>query len=139
MTVSVETGKVLEMLAAGKITSEDAERLLDKLAAVKEPAESGAPENRESSCATSPRKYLRIVVENGEGKDVNMRVPLSFVRSGVGLIGVLPPRVAQKLTDKGLDLEALSGLRGDKLNEVLNELCVDIDSNDGKHVRVFCE
>jgi hypothetical protein len=52
---------------------------------------------------------------------------------------VLPPRVAQKLTDKGLDLEALSGLRGDKLNEALNELCVDIDSNDGKHVRIFCE
>ena len=54
--MSVETRKVLEMLAAGKITSEDAERLLDKLAAVKEPAESGAPENRESSCATSPRR-----------------------------------------------------------------------------------
>ena len=29
--MSVETRKVLEMLAAGKITSDDAERLLDKL------------------------------------------------------------------------------------------------------------
>jgi hypothetical protein len=139
MAMSVETRKVLEMLAAGKITSEDAERLLDKLAAVKEPAESGATENQERPSAASTRKYLRVVVENGEGKDVNMRVPLSFVRSGVGLIGVLPPKVAQKLTEKGLNLEALSGLSGYKLNEVLNELCVDIDSNDGKHVRVFCE
>jgi RAB protein geranylgeranyltransferase component A len=34
---------------------------------------------------------------------------------------------------------SLSGLCGDKLNEALNELCVDIDSNDGKHVRIFCE
>jgi hypothetical protein len=137
--MSVETRKVLEMLAAGKITAEDAERLLDKLAAVKEPAESGATENQESPSAASTRKYLRVVVENGEGKDVNMRVPLSFVRSGVGLIGVLPPRVAQKLTDKGFNLDVLSGLSGDKLNEVLNELCVDIDSNDGKHVHIFCE
>jgi hypothetical protein len=139
MTVSVETRKVLEMLAAGKITSDDAERLLNKLAAVKEPAESGAPENREGPGATSPRKYLRIVVDGGEGKDVNMRVPLGFVRSGVGLIGVLPPRVAQKLADKGFNLDVLSGLSGDKLNEALNELCVDIDTNDGKSVRIFCE
>jgi hypothetical protein len=137
--MSAETRKVLEMLAAGKITSDDAERLLDKLAAVKEPAESGTTENQESASATSVRKYLRIVVDNGEGKDVNMRVPLSFVRTGVGLIGVLPPRVAQKLTDEGFNLDALAGLRGDKLNEALNELCVDIDSNDGKHVRIFCE
>jgi hypothetical protein len=137
--MSVETRRVLEMLAAGKITSEDAERLLDKLAAVKEPTDASAPESQQSPSATSTRKYLRIVVDNGEGKDVNMRVPLSFVRSGVGLIGVLPPRVAQKLTDKGFNLEALAGLGGDKLNEALNELCVDIDSNDGKHVRIFCE
>jgi hypothetical protein len=137
--MSVETRKVLEMLAAGKITSDDAERLLDKLAAVKEPAETGTTDNQESTSATKTHKYLRIVVDNGDGKDVNMRVPLSFVRTGVGLIGVLPPRVAQKLTDKGFNLDALAGLRGDQLNEALNELCVDIDSNDGKHVRIFCE
>jgi hypothetical protein len=137
--MSVETRKVLEMLAAGKITSDDAERLLDKLASVKEPGESGTTENQDGASATSTRKYLRIVVDNDEGKDVNMRVQLSFVRSGVGLIGVLPPRVAQKLTDQGFNLDALAGLRGDKLNEALNELCVDIDSNDGKHVRIFCE
>ena len=137
--MSVETRKVLEMLAAGKITSDDAERLLDKLAAVKEPTESGTTANQDGASATSARKYLRIVVDKGEGKDVNMRVPLSFLRSGVGLIGVLPPSVAQKLADKGLNLDALAGLRGDKLNDALNELCVDIDSSDGKHVRIFCE
>ena len=137
--MSVETKKVLDLLTEGKITSADAERLLDKLAAVKEPAESGAPDNQERPSTASTRKYLRIVVDKGEGKDVNMRVPLSFLRSGVGLIGVLPPSVAQKLADKGLNLDVLSGLRGDKLNEALNQLCVDIDSNDGKSVRIFCE
>jgi hypothetical protein len=138
MTMSVETKKVLEMLAEGKITSEDAERLLDKLAAGKETPESTAPENQESPTTATPRKYLRILV-NGEGKDVNVRVPLSFVRTGVGLMAVLPPRVADKLNDKGFDLSALKDLRGDELNEALNTLNVNIDSSDGKHVRIFCE
>lgn len=136
--MSVETKKVLEMLAAGKITSEDAERLLDKLAAGKEPAENRGPENQDSAGAASARKYLRILVQDGDAKDVNVRVPLAFVRSGVGLIGVLPSPVAQKLADKGFNLEALSELKGDKLNEALNALCVHIDDG-SKHVRIFCE
>ena len=138
--MSVETRKVLEMLAAGKITSDDAERLLDKLATapVKESPDCSAPENHDSADATTPRKYLRILV-NGEGKDVNVRVPLSFVRTGVGLMAVLPPRVADKLHDKGFDLSALKDLKGDELNEALNTLNIHIDSSDGKLVRVFCE
>jgi hypothetical protein len=138
--MSVETRKVLEMLAAGKITSDDAERLLDKLAAAaaKESPDSGAPDNHTSGDATTPRKYLRVLI-NGEGKDVNVRVPLSFVRTGVGLMAVLPPRVADKLNDKGFDLSALKDLKGDELNEALNTLNVNIDSSDGKHVRIFCE
>jgi len=136
--MSVETRKVLEMLAAGKITSEDAERLLDKLAAANEPAGNGVPENQDSTGGTAARKYLRILVQDGDAKDVNVRVPLAFVRSGVGLIGVLPPRVAEKLADNGFNLEALSELKGDKLNEALNALCVKIDDG-GKHVRIFCE
>src|SRR5271169_1802837 len=138
MPMSVETKKVLEMLAEGKITSEDAERLLDKLAASKEPAENSVPESQETSGATTPRKYLRILV-NGEGKDVNVRVPLSFVRTGVGLMAVLPPRVAQRLNEKGFDFSTLKDLKGDELNEALNTLNINIDSSAGKHVRVFCE
>lgn len=135
--MSVENRKVLEMLAAGKITSEDAERLLDKLGAVKEPPDSGAPEDLSNAGATTP-KYLRIEVK-GSGKDVNMRVPLSFVRSGAGLIGVLPAQVVQKLNEKGLNLDALSKLQGEKLSDVLNELCIDIDQGKEKQVRIFCE
>ena len=58
--------------------------------------------------------------------------------ASMALIGVLPPRVTEKLTDKGFNLEALSELKGDKLNEALNALCVHIDEG-SKHVRVFCE
>ncbi len=126
------------MLAAGKISAEDAERLLDKLNAVTELPSNNAPENHESTGPTPSRKYLRVLV-TGAGKDVNMRVPLNFVRTGVGLIGVLPVDVVQKLSERGIDLDALSHLRGDKLNEALNALDVEIDNSNGKHVRIFCE
>ena len=136
--MSVENRKVLEMLAAGKITPEDAERLLDKLGASKEPPVSGAPEENQGNTEATSLKYLRIEVKK-PGKDVNMRVPLSFVRSGVGLIGILPPQVSQKLSEKGIDLEALASLKGEKLNEALNDLCIDIDAGTDKQVRIFCE
>ena len=136
--MSVETRKVLEMMAAGKITSEDAERLLDKLHAVAELPANNAPENHDSTGPSAARKYLRVVV-TGAGKDVNMRVPLSFVRAGVGLIGVLPVDVAQKLGEKGIDLDSLSRLADDKLPGVLNALDIEIDKGSGKHVRIFCE
>ena len=73
--MSAETRKVLEMLAEGKITSDDAERLLDKLAAVKEPAE-GNGEARQEGPSTSKggQRFLRIVVTRDlQGHDVNMR------------------------------------------------------------------
>jgi hypothetical protein len=126
------------MMAAGKITSEDAERLLDKLNAVTELPANNAPENRDGTGPIPARKYLRVVV-TGAGKDVNMRVPLNFVRAGVGLIGVLPVDVAQKLGEKGIDLDSLSRLADDKLPGVLNALDIEIDKGSGKHVRIFCE
>ena len=80
-----------------------------------------------------------MLVDTGEGHDVNVRVPLAFLRSGVKLLGVLPPKVAQKLNDKGVNLEFLSGLKGNELDEALNVLHVEIETEEGQHVRVFCE
>jgi len=136
--MSVETRKVLEMLAAGKITQEDAERLLDKLNAVPKLTANNPLDSRDNAGPTTPRKYLRVVV-SGAGKDVNMRVPLSFVRSGVGLMGVLPAAVAEKLDERGIDLDAFTELEGDELDEALNALNVEIDNGKGKQVRIFCE
>ncbi len=137
--MSLETRKVLEMLAAGKITSEDAERLLDKLSALDDQPEGKAGDNREDGAhSVAKQKYLRILVTRDHGRDVNMRVPLKFLRSGVGLLGVLPVGVAEKLSEQGFDLNAFSKMPPEQLNETLNDLNVDIDSG-GKHVRIFCE
>jgi hypothetical protein len=140
MIMSEETRKVLEMLAAGKINSQDAERLLDKLASSKGTEENGNG-NGVTTDARSPSKlkFLRVLVDTGEGHDVNVKVPLGFLRAGVKLLGVLPPKVAQRLNEKGFSLDFLSELKGEDLEEALNTLHVDVETDEGQHVRVFCE
>lgn len=137
--MSAETRKVLEMLAEGKITPADAERLLEKLAGAPETNSNNGGEGNGTGPIAAHKKFLRVQVDTGEGHDVNVRVPLAFLRSGVKLLGVLPPKVAQKLTDKGVNLEFLSGLKGNELDEALNALHVDIDTDEGQKVQVFCE
>ncbi len=137
--MSAERRKVLEMLAQGKITTEDAEKLLDKLASGPDP---GAPEGQtgeESSSQAKKLRYLRIVVNSPDRDQVNIRVPLTFMRTGMKLFAVLPPRVSEKLAEHGIDLSAFAAMKGQDLTDALQDLNVDVDPGDGKKVRIFCE
>ena len=133
--MSAETRKVLDMLAEGKITSADAERLLDKLAATPEGDAADGGNGSETNAAAAPKKYLRVQMERPGGDEVNVRVPLSFVRSGVKLGTLLPPKVLEKMLMEGIDPKFLMQNAG----EALDELHVDMDTKSGKRVRVFCE
>ncbi len=132
--MSAETRKVLEMLAEGKITAADAERLLEKLSA----APDGATDENKRIAGNSDapaKKFLRVLIERPGGNDVNVRVPLNFVRSGIKLAGILPPNVVEKLQAEGIDPTFF----GQQTEETLDELHVDLETKSGKHVRVFCE
>jgi hypothetical protein len=132
-----ERKQILEMLAEGKITTEDAERLLDKLGTSQSEGSSSdavGGENRRKKL-----KYFRVVVDDNDGDKVNVRVPLSLIKTGIALASVLPHDVNRKLGEKGVDLGKLGEFNGDELNEALRDLQVDIDSDDGETVRVFCE
>ncbi|HTS71416.1 MAG TPA: hypothetical protein VMO17_20750 [Terriglobia bacterium] len=158
--MSKETKKVLEMLAAGQITAEDAEKLLDKLGADgAAPASPAAPEpavgaegksapqrvgwrvsaRDESAEATPKLRFLRIVVDKPDEDQVNIRVPLAFIRAGMKLLGVIPPQVSERLAEKGIDLAALRDLKGGELVDELKDLHVDVDSKNGETVRIYCE
>jgi hypothetical protein len=128
MTMSTETRKVLEMLAAGQIGAADAEKLLEKL-------DRGASAGADAHAG----RYLRVLVESPKCEQVNVRVPLAFLRSGMKLLAVLPPRVNEKLAEKGIDLSAISDLKGEDLEQALRDLLVNVDGPDGNKVRVFCE
>lgn len=135
--MSLETRKVLDMLAEGKVTPADAEKLLEKLQSGASEA-SVNPETPPSQTAQKPRS-LRIVVDEPGKKPVNIRMPLSFLRSGTALIGMMPRVVTDRLKDRGIDLAVLNGKDGDELMKVFHELQLDIDKGDGKTVRLFCE
>lgn len=137
--MSAERRKIIEMLAEGKITPDDAERLLDKLGRTPEHDDAGSTGDLAERPRTGIPKYLRVVVNSTNNDHVNIRVPLALVRTGLKLSTMLPPQASEKLSEKGIDLSHLSELKGDELLEALRELTVDVTSGDGDTVRVYCE
>ena len=137
--------QILQMLAEGKITADEAERLIDAL----------EREHPESPPGAAPRpkprpKYLRVVVSStdnfgGDGPGrVNVRVPLQLLRAGVRLTSLIPPQaltqVNAELNKSGvpIDLTQLKPQHIEELIEQLDDVTVDVDQPDTK-VQVFCE
>ena len=140
--MSLESRKVLDMVAEGKITAADAEKLLAKLGASSEGSGEDQPEEPAKDTHTAPKRYLRIEVTEPGRKPVNIRMPLAFARAGLSMGGMLPRNIAEKLKERGLDLEQLrfhTGFGKDDNVELLKQLDLDIDKGDGKKVRIFCE
>jgi len=73
-----ERKKILEMLSAGKITAEDAERLLDKI----EGGFSSAPKEPRKPGEKGKLKWLLVRVDSNDGDKVNVRVPINLIRTG---------------------------------------------------------
>jgi hypothetical protein len=133
---------VLDMLAEGKITPEEAEQLIAALERDQLPV-AASSEVRPKGKA----KYLRLIVdtnENGEPGRVNARVPLQLLRAGVRLAALIPPqaldRANAELHRSGVpfDLAQLKPEQLEDLVEQLDEVTLEIDQPEAK-VRVFCE
>ena len=140
--MSEDRRQILGMLAEGKITADEAERLIAALGQAT-PYADPKPEARPARA-----KYLRVVVdanEPGEGPTkVNVRVPMQLLRAGVRLSALIPPQaraqVNAALARQGVPFD-LSQLRPENLEELidqLSDLTVDVDDSHAK-VRVFCE
>lgn len=137
--MSAERKKIIEMVAEGKITAEDAERLLEKLGSSERRDQQEGKEPGAETPRTGVPKYLRVVVNSSDDDKVNVRVPLALVRTGLKLTTMLPEKASDQLKEQGIDLSQLSELQGDELLEALRELTVDVESSDGDIVKVFCE
>jgi hypothetical protein len=134
--MSEETKKVLEMLAEGKISTADAERILEKLTTpAQNPGREKTPEPVEAGAGKKPR-FLRIIVDKPGQDQVNIRMPLSFTRTGKRLLAVLPSRVSEKLAEIGIDPAALGN--DEDWVEALGAADINVEKGD-KKVRIFCE
>jgi hypothetical protein len=151
--------QILEMLAAGKITTDEAERLLAAI----EPEPVAATEFNgripggggfDDTPVKTRAKYLRVLVEADESMTgmkgpttVNVRVPMQLLRAGVRLASLIPQQAHDHL-DEALNRHGvpltLSQIKPENLEELidhLEDLKVDVDGKDGNStkVRVFCE
>jgi len=133
---------ILDMLAEGKITAEEAERLIAALDQDQPPVASSL-----DARAKGKAKYLRVVVyslENGEPGRVNVRVPLQLLRAGVQLAALIPSQALERanaeLHKSGVpfDLTQLKPEQLEALVEQLDEVTLEVDQPDTT-VRVFCE
>ena len=127
------------MLAEGKLSAEEAERLLEKLDEVGGSSNGSANNPSKDGFQTRLPKYLRVLVNSTDGDTVNIRVPLALVRTGIKLSTMMPDQASEALSDQGIDLSKLSELEGEELIQALQELTVDVNSGDGDTVQVFCE
>ena len=150
--------QILEMLAAGKINADEAERLIAALEPEAQPAAPSISSRAETTTAIKPArgkaKYLRVLVEADESMTgmkgpttVNVRVPLQLLRAGVRLASLIPPQAHEQLdqafSKHGVPLN-VSQIKPENLDELidhLEDLTVDVDGKDGNKVkvRVFCE
>ena len=149
--------QILEMLAAGKITADEAERLLAAL----EPGPasiagefSSTTKGADGVPVKTRAKYLRVLVEADEsmtgfkgGTKVNVRVPMQLLRAGVRLASLIPQQAHDQLdqafSKHGVPI-TLSQIKPENLEELIDHLedvTVDVDGTDGNatRVRVFCE
>jgi len=130
-----ERKKILDMLAEGKITADDAERLLDKIGS----AEPSSPGNGRKPRETHKIKWLMVRVDSTDGDKVNVRVPINLIRTGIKLGAILPAGASERIKASGFDLNDLTTLADEELMEALADLQVDVNSEEGDVVRIYCE
>ncbi|MCD4760286.1 hypothetical protein K8R42_00115, partial [bacterium] len=80
-----ERRQVLEMLAEGKVTVEEAQQLLEALNQAPEKDEISELPAKRAGLFRKPRMIHIDVVENGK-KKVNVRIPLSLAKLGMRFV-----------------------------------------------------
>ena len=152
--------QILEMLAAGKITADEAERLMAALESpasasaqsVAASAANGAAVDQHEGAAEIPARAGggRRVDDRAEGRDDDgerARADAVCCGAGVRLASLIPQQAHDKL-DEALSKHGvpitLSQIKPENLEELidhLEDLTVDVDGKDGNQtkVRVFCE
>jgi len=134
--------RILDMLAEGKISADEAQKLLAAI----------GPEGDETK-SPPPRspKYLRVVIQpnpdapkGDDVKRVNVRVPVALIRAGIKFTSLVPAEASEQvneaLKEKGIDFD-VRNLKPEDLEELiaaLHDLEVDVQNGQEK-VHVYVE
>ena len=150
--MSEDRARILNMLAGGKITAEEAERLLDAL-------DSRQPDSGAAAAGSGPSlvkgdptpllnalpKFLHVKVDGDAGEKVDVKIPLALVRSGLKLTSLIPPQAMDQINEQmaqsgmSIDFSNFKPEDIDELIEALREMEVNVDGANGEKVRVYAE
>lgn len=134
-----ERKKVLNMLADGKISADEAERLIS---ALENKTTEIPPQTALTKTSDNLPRYLFVKVDAVDGDKVNIRVPLKLVKAGIKLQALLPQdaqdKINAKLNEKGINLDDFKDENFQDLLDALTEFEVNVDDKKGDKVRIYC-
>jgi Fe-S-cluster formation regulator IscX/YfhJ len=136
--------RILDMLAEGKISADEAQKLLAAIG-------SGGDEPKSTGVPPRSPRYLRVVIQpnpdapkGDDVKRVNVRVPVALIRAGIKFTSLIPAdasdQVNEALKEKGIDFD-VRNLKPEDLEELIaamHDLEVDIQNGQEK-VHVYVE
>ncbi len=137
-----EKKRILTMLSEGKISPEEAEKLLNAVDKQNPPK----TETGKSFLDSMENKNLYVQVEPKEGKSsdkVSVKVPFGLLKAGLNVAGLIPQdaqdKINSSMNEKGINFN-LNDMKPENIQELmtaLEELSVDIDTEDAA-IKVFC-
>ena len=140
--MSNERKKILDMLAEGKITADEADRLLSAL--------DGPATNEVSTRVVYEEKngdkpkFLHIKVNKPNShrhQNVDIKIPLILLKAGMKLGSLMPEHARSKfsshLGSHGIDLGNIDSENLEGLVAALKDNPIDIDA-DGERVKIYC-
>jgi|MTBAKSStandDraft_1061840.scaffolds.fasta_scaffold66256_2 polyhydroxyalkanoate synthesis regulator phasin len=128
-----EKKKILEMVKKGKISVDEAERLLNALGADGEGDK--AKQAVMSSSGKGLKGKLRIEIDSNDGDKVRIAVPLKLASM---IKGMIPKQATAQMNAEGIDLNVLLESLDEGLDTIDEDL-VNIESSDGDTVRIFVD
>ena len=139
-----EAKRVLEMVAAGKITADEGERLLGALGLGAGQSAPPAPAEADSPGPRFLKMEAGSTGKDGKDEGFRMRVPLDLLRAGIKLRALIPEtkrdKINEKLRAKGIkgDIFEMSDGQIDTLIRTLGELEIEAGDSEGKF-RLYLE
>jgi len=144
--MSDDRRRILELVAQGKITVDEAQQLLQALDSGNGSASAGTgtDEGKPSKLRWVLINVHKTAKEGKQDQDVNIRVPIAVIKSGMRLGALIPglagDQVASRLREKGLDVDfsKLDAASIEAMLRALGDTHIEIESGRSQ-VRITCE
>jgi len=119
-----EIKRILKLVEDGKLTSDLASELISAL--------KDKDTNAEEQPKGSVNRHLRVNVKSHDGKNINIKLPLKFVKGIIKATGKLPVHING---DQEIDMSAIS----EAIENDITGKIVELNSDAGDYVEVVIE